>query len=59
MGVGQKWEAYFTEISRAKDEYDGRINPIITLLENTHREAWDAYILRIKNAETLIKEEGI
>jgi hypothetical protein len=50
------WESYHREIIKAKEEYDQAIKPIIAILEQTHKETWDKYILRISQAECLLKE---
>jgi hypothetical protein len=51
------WELYYSEISKAKDEYDRAVRPLMEVLENVHREAWERYVIRLKQAETLLKED--
>lgn len=48
------WELYYSEISKAKDEYDRAVRPLMEVLENVHREAWERYVTRLKQAETLL-----
>ncbi len=48
------WELYYSEISKAKDEYDRAVKPLMEVLENVHREAWERYVARLKQAETLL-----
>jgi hypothetical protein len=44
------FEEYYTEIIRAKEEYDMRIGPVLKELERTKEYAWNAYLTRITHA---------
>jgi len=51
------WDLYYSEICKAKEEYDRTLQPLIEIVLNAHKHAWERYVHRIKDAEILLKEE--